>query len=251
MSCLSIKAITKTSTFKDVARRFAKLTVSLDPFTGIETLASFSQGSDIILLHIKRLSKHMGMSASLQMAQFILAVPQSFYVDIWELLFSHPKVGLDWSKGGRRLVGLVPSLSKMGLGHNSSIQWHLKFQGITHRIITILDRSRFLMMDPTIGEVPPFSIGWEMQIRAVSCQERGRRSKSEQRWKDLQAWARHLGKAVSVRCHLLQFLEVFTFRSSIDVQVQLGSCVYFRCDTWIQESILWSLVAQGLVSSTW
>ena len=45
-----------------------------------------------------------------------------------------------------------------------------------------------------------------------------------------------------IRYHLLQLQEIFIFRSLGDLQVQLGFYAFFRCVTWIQESILWSLV---------
>lgn len=53
----------------------------------------------------------------------------------------------------------------------------------------------------------------------------------------------HLGKDIS--CHLLQFLEIFIFRSQSGMQVQSGFGAFFSCDIWTQESILWSLAAKG------
>lgn len=46
-----------------------------------------------------------------------------------------------------------------------------------------------------------------------------------------------------IRCYLLQFQEILIFRSSDGVQVQSGFGVFFRCVTWIHESIPWSLAA--------
>ena len=49
-----------------------------------------------------------------------------------------------------------------------------------------------------------------------------------------------------IRCHLLQFWKIFTFMSPDDMQFQSGFGTFFRCSSGIQESILWSLEAQGL-----
>lgn len=56
-----------------------------------------------------------------------------------------------------------------------------------------------------------------------------------------------LGKWSLSAINLLQFLEIFIFRSPLGVQVQLGFGAFFRCDTWIQESFPWGLAAQALV----
>lgn len=69
-----------------------------------------------------------------------------------------------------------------------------------------------------------------------------RKSENEQGKEGMQAWSGHLWKAVSFSCHLLQFLEIFPFRSPVGVQVQSGFSVFFSCDTWIQESIPCSFV---------
>jgi len=61
--------------------------------------------------------------------------------------------------------------------------------------------------------------------------------------KDIQTYFAHLGKAV-VRC-LLQFQEIFTFKSPDDVQIQSRFGAFFRGVTETQESVPWSSVAQG------
>ena len=54
------------------------------------------------------------------------------------------------------------------------------------------------------------------------------------REKGIQAWFSHLGKAVSFRCCLLHFLEVFVFKSP--AHVHSGFDPFFICDVLIQES---------------
>ena len=81
------------------------------------------------------------------------------------------------------------------------------------------------MTDPVVREIPPFAVVWEMQIKAVFPRTRE---------KGIQAWFSHLGKAVSFRCCLLHFLEVFVFESP--AQVHSGFEPFFICDVLIQES---------------
>ena len=63
-----------------------------------------------------------------------------------------------------------------------------------------------------------------------------------------QGWSGHLRKTVS-RDVIYFNQEIFMFTSPDGVEVQSGFVAFFRYVTGIQESVLWDLVAQGLVSS--
>ena len=54
-----------------------------------------------------------------------------------------------------------------------------------------------------------------------------------------------------IRCLLLPFWEICTFRLPGRVQVHSGLGAFFRGVTWTQEPIPWSLAARELVSSAW
>lgn len=64
------------------------------------------------------------------------------------------------------------------------------------------------------------------------------------------AWPICLEKAVSFGCCLLQFLDIFNFKSLSVVQVQSAFGAFFRFDMQIQKSTAWSLLTKRLLNST-
>lgn len=99
---------------------------------------------------------------------------------------------------------------------------------------------------------PPFSRDWKIWTRISSFHESEGRSNSENKVyifpQDIllqTSWENCL-----IGCWLLQFQEIYNFKSLDGVQVQSGWDPFFRCVTWFQESICWSFVP-GLFGSMW
>lgn len=114
-----------------------------------------------------------------------------------------------------------------------------------------MDRSGFLVANPTMRKVSPFGNGLGNMGKSIIFPKK----EGEKIRRGVTVGERYTGpvqpscKAVSISCRLLQLLEICPFRSPVSEQVQSGFAAFFRQHTWIQESISWSLVAQGLVNN--
>lgn len=175
----------------------------------------------------------------------------SFHRNIRKILFSHPTVWVKLKQGVslRRLRTPPPSNGPMKpFGRQQCLEWNYVWgEPKGHCCLGQTDISAG---KSCYWRAFPFHKGLGNKDKGIVLPWKAGAGGTgwEQYWKKgTQAWSTRLGKAVSLRCCLPQSWWALSLGPH---RGQLGFGGFFKPGVRIQESALWSLVAQGLVNST-